>query len=211
MAVTKNSFLVGLLAFLCLSLSSANRVLKNNDAEKELLNNNVSSEQDNQLQDFNNAELKSIPEGNVPKLSSVGSGYGDCGGNCGSSGGGGYTYPPNYGSGGGSSPPNYGSGGGSSGCQPCYTYSPCPWQGCPGFQGCQGCQGGCQGCQGGCQGCQAPHPPCTFEVGTVNDSKIQDESIPMGEEPEPPVLPENHHIKSSGGANQDMKSNGGLV
>lgn len=51
----------------------------------------------------------------------------------------------------------------------------------------------------------------------MNNSKVKQESI-QASEPEPPIVtivppvqPADHNIKSSGEANQDMKSNGGLV
>lgn len=195
MAVSENGFLVGLFVFLCLSLTSAHRVLKGSDAENGMTANDLPSGHDEQLLGTSHAGLK----GGMPKFSSVGPTSGDCcnyGSNCGQNG---YGCPPSYGCGGGNC------GGGNSGCQSCgggnsgggcYSCPPCQWQ--------------------GCQGCQGSPPPCGCEF-RIDNSKVQDEST-VTSEPDPPsivdvpqVQPENHNKKSSGGANQDRKSNGGMV
>ncbi|KGN55137.1 hypothetical protein Csa_012773 [Cucumis sativus] len=211
MAVTRTSLLVGLLAFLCLSLGSANRILKNNDAENQLIGDDVPSGKENHPQNSNHDELKSIPTDSMAKISSINPINGDCcsyGTNCG-------IYPPptcgcggcggcsgcsGGGGGGCSGCSGGGGGGGSSSCQSCNTCSSCQWQGCHGCQECQGCQG-CQSC-----GCQA----------SMDDSKVEQDSVQTGEPAPvvtivPPAKPTDNDIKSSGGSNQDIKSNGGLV
>ncbi|CAK9325188.1 unnamed protein product [Citrullus colocynthis] len=173
MDVTKISFLVGLLAFLCLSLGSAHRVLKNNHSENQLISDSVSSGQDNHLQNSSHAELKSIPKGSIPKFSSVGPTNGDC---C------------NYGNicGG------YSCCGGSSGCPTCYTCSPCQWQECQGCQGCQECQD-CQGCQS-C-GCQVRMNDSKVKQESIQASEPEPPTVTIV----PPIQPADHNIKSNGG------------
>ncbi|KAG6607873.1 hypothetical protein SDJN03_01215, partial [Cucurbita argyrosperma subsp. sororia] len=173
MAVTKDSILVSLLMLLCLSHSSANRVLKDNDSENESINNSVSFGQEYELHNFIHAELNNIvPEGSIPKFRS----YRDCC-NHGNHGGG-YVCPPNHAC------------GRNSGCRPYYSCSPCQWWRYPVLP-----------------------PPCGCAVGK-SYSMVQ-ESIQTSEADldgnVPAVEPANHNIKFSGGANQNMKSNGGLV
>lgn len=183
MAVTKNGFLVGLLAFLCLSLSAANRVLKDNDSENESISDSL-------------AELKrSVPKDSVPKFSSVGPTNGDCcsyGKNCGV-----YACPPDYGC------------GGNCGCQSRHSCSSCSWQGCQGCQGspCQECQGS------PCQGCQGSPPPCERLVDNNTKVQHESGEMPelVTANVVPPVQPVKRVKSPNGEENQDINSIGGLV